>query len=71
MEEMNEQDLSCSAGNVVWGAEAIGREVGLPPARVFYWHRIGRLPVVRRHDARLYASKRELRAFFFGPNAAV
>ena len=70
VEQTIEQDLNRSACDMVWGAEAIGREVGLVPAQVFYQIRIGRLPVVRRHGTRLYASKKELRAFFFGPNAA-
>jgi hypothetical protein len=50
--------------DLIWGAQAIADELGIPLQRVYYFIRIGKLPVNKIGTKTIIASRRQLRRFF-------
>ncbi|MGH7096263.1 MAG: hypothetical protein ACREE4_01215 [Stellaceae bacterium] len=53
------------ADDLIYGAAAIGKEIGLPTRKVFYHAERGNLPI-RKIGNLLVASRRQLRAHLLG-----
>jgi hypothetical protein len=48
------------ADDLVWGAEAIGNEIGVNREKIYYLMRTGHIPVSRINKRTLVASRRKL-----------
>ena len=58
------------AGDLLWGADAIGRELGLTERKAFYQLERGNLPA-RKIGGLWVASRAKLRELFHGEGTAV
>ena len=55
---MSNTESPTSESDLVLGAKAIGRELGLSPDKVYYHYERGRLPVIRKMGPRLLVASR-------------
>ena len=62
---MSDAKPSALADDLLYGAEAIGREIGLSEREIFYAAEKKNLPI-RKMGSRLVASRRQLRAHLLG-----
>jgi hypothetical protein len=46
--------------DLLWGAQAIADFLGVPVDRIYYWLRIGRLPIAKLGSRTIVASRRKL-----------
>lgn len=59
-----QKNLSETEPDTLWGAEAIGREIGRTAAQVHYLHSRGRLPTRKLSRKTMIASRAQLRELF-------
>lgn len=65
----NTAEESTLAEDLLWGAGAIAREVGIAERKVFYQLESGNLPA-KKIGGQWVASRKKLRALFYGDEAA-
>ncbi len=64
----NAGDPPALADDLIYGAAAIGKEIGLPARKIFYHAERGNLPI-RKIGNLLVASRRQLRVHLLGEAA--